>query len=78
MKKLMIFAFMLIAMTANAAVENVENDSTITSNGIKIANGSDEDDTWSMHFNIGVNIPTNTQGVDFAPFRSWEIGWTVA
>lgn len=78
MNKLMIFAFMLVAMTANAAVENVENDSTITSNGIKVANGADEDDTWSMHFNIGVNIPTNTQGVDFAPFRSWEIGWTVA
>ena len=78
MKKLMIFAFMLVAMTANAAVENVDNDSTFTNNGIKVANGADEDDCWSMHFNIGVNIPTNTHGLDFAPFRSWEIGWTVA
>ena len=81
MKKLMIFAFMLIGMTANAAeknVENVKNDSTITRNGIKIADGADEDDCWSMHFNVGVNIPTNTKGLDFAPFRSWEIGWTVA
>ena len=78
MKKLMIFAFLLIGMTANAAVENVENDSTITKNGIKIADGADEDDAWSMHFNFGVSIPTNTQGLDFAPFRSWEIGWTVA
>jgi hypothetical protein len=47
MKKLMIFALMLVGMTANAAVEtveNVDNDSTITVNGIKIANGADEDD----------------------------------
>ena len=80
MKKLMIFAFMLIGMTANAAVEveNVDDDSTITNNGVKIANGADEDDAWSMHLNIGVNIPTSTHGLDFAPFRSWEIGWTVA
>lgn len=80
MKKfLFVVAFLAAGMTVHAEerITVNENDS-ITNNVIKIAKGADEDDAWSMHFNFGVNIPTNTHGLDFAPFRSWEFGWTVA
>ena len=79
-KTFLVIAFMTTGIAAHAETGTTitENDSTITYNGIKIAKGADEDDSWSMHFNIGVDIATNTHGVDFAPFRSWEIGWTVA
>lgn len=65
------------ANTATFAVtDDDDDDDSVTDNGIKIGKGADENDTWSMHFNIGVNIPVSTHGLDFAPFRSWEFGWT--
>jgi hypothetical protein len=30
-----------------------------------------------MHFALGVNIPQKAEGHSFAPFRSWELSWTV-
>lgn len=92
MKKLLLMALVAVSMTVNAEGENEnvilndanaatfvdDDDVEFTRNGIKLGKGADENDTWSMHFNIGVNIPTGApSGVDFAPFRSWEIGWTI-
>ena len=85
--------FLAVSMTANAEEMNEktvacgvntgtlvssDDDDAVTDAGIKIGKGSDEDDLWTMHFNLGVNIPTGvSDGVDFAPLRSWELGWTV-
>ena len=58
----------------------IDDDDVITDDGgVKIAKGRDDDDRWSMYFAVGVNIPVSTpDGVDFAPFRSWEFNWTIA
>ncbi len=81
MKKFLILAFLAIGMTANAEtivinddVEEIEN-----KGGIEIGKGKDGNDRWSMHLALGVNIPTGApDGVEFAPFRSWEFNWTIA
>ena len=74
MKKLLLLAFLALGMTAYAQeveVKTVE----INDGGIKL----DDDSKWKMHFYAGIDIPTGApDGVDFAPFRSWEIGLTVA
>jgi hypothetical protein len=91
MKKLLLLAFLTVGMTANAEEKNenvmlndanvvtfAANDDTNTNDGgVKLAQGKDEDDHWTMHFAVGVDIPVSTNGLDFAPFRSWEINWTV-
>ena len=87
-------AFLAVGMTANAEEKNenvilndantvtydvIDDDDVITDDGgVKIGKGKDDDDRWSMHFALGVNIPTGVpDGVKFAPFRSWELNWTV-
>ena len=74
MKKLLLLAFLAVGMTAYAQeveVKTVE----INDGGIKL----DDESKWKMHFYAGIDIPTGApDGVDFAPFRSWEIGLTVA
>ena len=74
MKKLLLLAFLALGMTAYAQeveVKTVE----INDGGIKL----DDESKWKMHFYAGIDIPTGApDGVDFAPFRSWEIGLTVA
>lgn len=92
MKKTLLMALLAVAMTANAEEKNdivvlnesntvvLANDDPENTNdgGVKIAKGKDEDDRWSFHVNVGVDIPTGTSSdVDFAPFRSWEIGVTL-
>ena len=93
MKKLLLMAFLAVGMNANAEEKNenvVLSDANISTfavsdddvntddGGVKIAKGKDDDDRWSMHFNLGVDIPTGApDGVDFAPFRSWEFGVTL-
>ena len=94
MKKLLLMAFLTVGLTANAEEKNecvvlndadaatfavIDDDDVITDDGgVKIANGKDEDDRWSMHIAVGVNIPTGApDGVKFAPFRSWEFNWTI-
>ena len=81
MKKLLFLAFLAVGMTANAeTVANNDDDEEQIENkgGIELGKGKDEDDRWSMHFAFGVDIPTGApSGVEFAPFRSWEINWTV-
>jgi hypothetical protein len=87
MKKIvMLMAFFAAGMVANAE-EVYENDTAVApltvmgdetnEGGVKIANGKDEDDRWSVHVNVGTDIPVDvSDGVDFAPLRSWEIGLT--
>ena len=80
MKKLLLMALMAVAMTANAEDKNeilVANDDEVTNEGgIKLTK-DDDNDNWSMHFALGVNIPQKAEGHSFAPFRSWELNWTV-
>ncbi len=82
MKKLLLMALLAVAMTANAEDKNenlvVADDDVTEDGGVKIAKGKDDDDRWSMHFAVGVDIPTDkVSGCSFAPFRSWEFNWTV-
>lgn len=85
MKKLFFIALLAVGMTAGAEEKNavMANTDTVAApvvngdGGVKIADGKDCDDRWSMHFNVGISIPTGApDGVDFAPFRSWEFGLT--
>lgn len=78
MKKLFLMAFLVVSMTANAETI-VTNDDVQVENvgGVDLGKGADEDDRWSMHIAVGVDIPVSTKGLDFAPFRSWDINWTV-
>lgn len=76
MKKLFLLAFLAFGMTVNAGtiVANDDNDTETNTGGVKL----DDDDNWKMHVYVGVDIPIGApDGVSFAPFRSWEIGWTV-
>lgn len=80
MKKLLLMALMAVAMTDNAEDKNeilVANDDEVANEGgIKLTK-DDDNDNWSMHFALGVNIPQKAEGHSFAPFRSWELNWTV-
>lgn len=92
MKKLFAMALMLVCLTASAdefdlpltnengmeAATPIINDEDPEgpASGVVISDGGD-DDCLTMHVNVGVDIPTNTGNIDFAPFRSWEIGWTL-
>ena len=82
MKKLLIFAMLAVGMTDYAQdtdVKYVDMKYVDTSNdgGVKLGQGADEDDHWTMHFAVGVDIPVSTNGLDFAPFRSWDINVTL-
>ena len=74
MKKLLLLAFLAVGMTTYAQIVDVKT-VEINDGGIKL----DDDNNWKMHLYVGIDIPTGApDGVDFAPFRSWEIGLTVA
>ena len=94
MKKLLLMAFLAVGMTANAEEKNenvvlddantvasavIDDDDVFTDDGgVKIGKGKDDDDRWSMHFAVGVNIPTGVpDGMKFSTFRSWEFNWTI-
>ncbi len=78
MKKLLLMAFLAVGMTANAETMTFSAANDDDKGGIDLGKGKDEDDRWSMHFNVGVDVPTGApEGMKFAPFRSWEIGWTI-
>jgi hypothetical protein len=75
MKKLLFMAFLAVGMTANAETF-VDDDDDNAKEGLELS--KDEDESWSMHLQLGVDIPTGApDGVDFAPFRSWEFQWTI-
>ena len=78
MKKLLLMALLAAGLSANAAVLTDNDDETGTVGGVNLGEGVDENDRWTMHVNVGVDVPTDVpSGLDFAPFRSWEIGVTV-
>ena len=78
MKKLLLMALLAVGLSANAAVSTDNDDETGTVGGVNLGEGVDENDRWTMHVNVGVDVPTDVPfGLDFAPFRSWEIGVTV-
>ena len=76
MKKLFVLAFLAVSMTAYAG-ERTDDDN---SGGIELSKKNKEKDgDWHMHFAAGVNVVTGApKGVDFAPFRSWDLNWTIA
>ena len=77
MKKLLLFVMLAVGMTAYAQDMDVKYVDTSNDGGVKLGQGADEDDHWTMHFAVGVDIPVSTNGLDFAPFRSWDINFTV-
>jgi len=78
MKKLLLMAFLAVGMTANAETTVTSDDDTKASQGVELGKGKDANDRWSAHVQLGVNVPTDTpEDVDFAPFRSWELGLTL-
>lgn len=77
MKKLLLFVMLAVGMTAYAQDMDVKYVDTSNDGGVKLGQGADEDDHWTMHFAVGVDIPVSTDGLDFAPFRSWDINFTV-
>lgn len=79
MKKLLLMVFLAVGMTANAEtlVTNDADDGN-ASQGVNLGAGKDDNDRWSLHVMVGVNVPTGApDGVDFAPFRSWELNGTL-
>jgi hypothetical protein len=79
MKKLLLMAFLAFGMTAHAeTVVNVDDEDTPAKSGVDLGKGKDEDDRWSAHVYVGVNVPTDVpDGMKFAPFRSWELNLTL-
>ena len=78
MKKLFLMAFLAFGMTANAeTIVNYDGEETSKSL-IDLGEGKDENDRWTMHCMVGVNVPTGApDDWKFAPFRSWEFNWTI-
>ncbi len=76
MKKLLFVALLAVGLTANAEQRRNNGDSEDKKDSsipTKIEKGP-----WSAHLSIGVDIPVSVpDGIDFAPFRSWDINWTV-
>ena len=58
MKKLLLMAFLAVGMTANAETMTFSAANDDDKGGIDLGKGKDEDDRWSMHFNVGVDVPT--------------------
>lgn len=79
MKKLLMMAFLAVGMIAHAETFVTNDDDQIENRGgIDLGEGKDDNDRWAMHLSVGVDIPTNVPGdIEFAPFRSWEINWTL-
>lgn len=81
---------MAVCMTANAEeIENVnvvngtnemaapaDNKKGKTETDLVLKDG--ENDKWTMHLGVGVNLVTGApDAYEFAPFKSWDIQWTV-
>ena len=65
MKKVLLMALLACCVSANAfQYKDKEKKDSV-------------DSPWNMHFSVGVNVPTNTGDYSFAPFKSWNLNWTV-
>lgn len=66
MKKLLWMALMAVCMTANAQ----DKKNVVLKEG--------KNDNWTMQVGVGLNFITGAPGeYEFAPFKSWDIQWTV-
>lgn len=83
-------ALMAACMTANAEeiedvnVVNGTNEMAAPANDKKGKTETDlvlkngENEKWTMHLGVGVNLVTGApDAYEFAPFKSWDIQWTV-
>lgn len=78
MRKLFLMALLAVGMSANAQFLEDNNNEFGNVGGVNLGDGVDENDCWTLHVNFGVNVPTSVpDDIEFAPFRSWEIGVTV-
>lgn len=78
MRKLFLMALLAVGMSANAQFLEDKNNEFGNVGGVNLGDGVDENDSWTLHVNFGVNVPTSVpDDIEFAPFRSWEIGVTV-
>ena len=69
MKKLFWMVLLAVCMTANAQ-ESKEKTDLVLKEG--------ENDKWTMHLGAGVNLVSGAPtGYEFAPFKSWDIQWTL-
>lgn len=78
-KRLLLLTVLALGLTAHAEPALADDEQkNENSGGIKLTNGMDENDRWSLHVYAGIDIPTGApDGVSFAPFRSWEINVTM-
>lgn len=76
MKK--IFLFALLAFSSTAFAQTTEDDEKEGKCSSLLVLSKDETSTLSMHLAVGVNLATNVPAdYKFAPFKSWDISWTV-
>lgn len=69
MKKLMMMALLAACVTANAQDRDHKD--------LTLKDG--DNDSWTMQLGVGVNLVAGApDGYDFAPFKSWDIQWTMA
>lgn len=60
------------------AIDDDNNTSENNSDGIKLGDGKDSNDRWSMHFYVGGIIPTGVPSdMRFSERYSGEINWTI-
>lgn len=74
-----LMAFLAFGMTANAeTIVNNDVEDSPDKSLLDLGQGKDENDRWSLHAYVGVDVPTGApEGIDFAPFRSWEFNLTI-
>jgi hypothetical protein len=80
MRKILLMAFLAAGMAAHAEMLGTNEMASERENkgGVNLGQGADENDHWTMHAMVGVNVPMGApDGVSFAPFRSWEFNLTV-
>ena len=80
MKKILLFmAFFAAGIAANAeTIVTPDNEESSKDGGIVLGQGQDDNYHWTAHVYVGVDVPTGApDGVDFAPFRSWEANLTI-
>ena len=69
MKKLLVLALLAVGMTAYAQEGRDKKDITLKDG---------ENDAWTTQLAVGINLVTGApDGYKFAPFKSWDINWTV-
>ena len=77
MKKLFLMVLLAVGLTTNAETFTSNEEESKSKTDLTLKDGETTD--WTMHFGVGVNIATGApDGYEFAPFKSWDLQWTVA